>query len=99
METILDLTQKTVKMLETLSDDKKEQLNKTLDLDTKDLFDSLNLNARLFASGKISLDISQYMYNKLSHYNSISLVDRFIVMILLSNMAKLSLKDRLNKNG
>lgn len=99
METILNLTQKTVKMLESMSDDKKKQLNKTLDLDFKDQFDALNLNARLFASGKISLDISQYMYNKLSKYDSISLVDRFIVMILLSNMAKLSLKDRLNKNG
>lgn len=85
--------------LKSKSKEDLDKLRESTNLDIKDIFDAQNLQARLFASGKIPLEIAQYTYNNLNHYDTISLTERFLLLQLLKELTQLSIKMRLNKNG
>ena len=63
----------------TLTETVKKELYKTLDLSSSELFVFLETNSLLFASGKIGLELSQYVYMKLSRYASTTLVERIVL--------------------
>ncbi len=73
--------------LKNQTDETKKVLHKKLDMELSEKFSYLDLNARRFASGKIDLETSQFLYNKLMSYEGTSLTERIIITELLMGMA------------
>ena len=66
----------------------KNQLYKKLDIELKEQFAYLDINAQSFASGHIDLDTSQFLYNKLRAYDSTTLAERIVISQLMAELLK-----------
>ena len=66
----------------------KNQLYKKLDIELKEQFAYLDINAQSFASGLIDLDTSQFLYNKLRAYDSTTLAERIVISQLMAELLK-----------
>lgn len=86
---ISSIISKVEESLKTQTDDAKTKLNKTLDIEFMEKTAYFELNARMFASGKIDLDTSQFIYNKLRTYDNTTLAERIVITKLLSELATL----------
>lgn len=83
--------------LKSKSKEDLDKLRQDTELNFMELYAAQNLQARLFASGKIPQEIAQYAYNNLSHYSSLNLTDRFLLLQLIKELTQLDIKMRLNK--
>lgn len=59
--------------------EKEDQLFKKLDIDVKELVTYQNTKSELFAMQKISLDVANYLYNKLSNWSKTTLAERCVL--------------------
>lgn len=73
-------------ILSTKTPEDKNQLYKKLDIDFKNQFMYLDINAQSFASGLIDLNTSQFLYNKLRDYTNTSLAERIVIAQLMADL-------------
>jgi hypothetical protein len=74
--------------LKTQTDDAKTGLYKKLDVEVMEKTQYFELNARRFASGKIDLNTSQFIYNKLRDYENTTLPERIVITQLMMELAQ-----------
>lgn len=91
MDLLFTLISKTEGALLKVDNDKKKSLLKTLDIDFQEKAAYLDLNAQTHASGKLDLETSQWIYNKLRDYESATLAERIVLTEFMMSL----LKDRM----
>lgn len=92
MSNIFTLVSKVQSALDKVEDKSKfPSLLKTLDIDFQIKAKFFDLNAQTFASGKIDLETSQYLYNKLRDYDHTTLAERVVINEFMASL----LKDRI----
>lgn len=77
--------------LETVPQDQKDKLYKTLDISVMEQASYLSKNAYAFASGKIDLNTSQFVYNSLRNWSDSTLTERIAVTQLVKELIERSL--------
>ena len=66
-----------------------DKMKQKLELSHMEKFASFNLNSRLFASQKIPLDLSNYIYQTLRDYENKDLSTKYILLQILEVLTKI----------
>lgn len=96
---IQDMITKVSDSLNTITEAKKKQLYKSLDIEVMEKAQYFELNSQMFANQTIDLNTSQYIYNSLKGYSDTTLPERIVITKLMMELLQKRIKSRKNKLG